>query len=317
MSLLIYQMVFGTDSGQVHCTFHDDDNVSAGIGPEGQYNCFACSAKAHSPVSFVQRYFSVNEKKARYMLKAFERAQKYQYKQYPITDEHRKYLHSVGITDDTLIDKYMYSTRHGQLTYNHLWNGFIIGGTWFNAPVLSSYNASASKYKYHAHTIGGTLTPMDDVLRYNTLIITEGEKDMLVAKTNGVVNAVAKIGGANAYLLGGVSVANKNIIIIYDCDDAGRTNAIKDADYLTTYMHAKVKVIDLGLQNAEDLADYFVKYNHSKQDLDNLIRSTPIHVPQEITPASRIESYLRKLSKKDLQEVQKILNDINKEEESD
>ena len=43
--MVIYQLVFGIDRGQVQCVFHDDQRASAGIGPNGEYNCFACGAK--------------------------------------------------------------------------------------------------------------------------------------------------------------------------------------------------------------------------------------------------------------------------------
>ena len=45
---------------------------------------------------------------------------------------------------------------------------------------------------------------------------------MLTARSFGIPNAVAKIGGAKSYILGGRNFENKKIIICYDCDDYGR-----------------------------------------------------------------------------------------------
>lgn len=316
MSNFIYQLVYGTESGQVHCAFHDDNNVSAGVSVNGEYNCFACGASGPSPVSFVCRYFSVQPKRGTYILRSLENSQKYKYREAPVSLEQRVYLNSIGIID-SVIDKYMFQAATGKLMYAHRWNGFLIGTTWFNAPTLSTYNASSGKYRYNHGSIGGIVTPFDTALLYNTLIITEGEKDMLVTLSQGIPNVVAKIGGAKTYILGGVAMLNKQIIIIYDCDDAGREGAIADANALTRHAGAQVKVVDLQLGKGEDLADYFTKYNKTKDDLYDLIRQTPIHKVTADYVKTKVSTLVDSLSEKELQELRNKLNDIDTKEESD
>jgi DNA primase len=309
--MIIYQLVFGTDSGQVHCVFHDDQNKSAGIGPNGEYNCFTCGAKAKDEVGFIAKYFGVSLTRALRIKGSLFRMRSYNYQQFEVNDEQRTYLNSIGI-DNTVIDQFFFQSGVGKLMFRHTWNTFPVGYTWFNSSLLSNHNASAPKYKYDGNTIAGLLTPYDDVFRFKTLLICEGEKDMLTARSKGINNAVAKIGGANSHIIGGINLQNKQIIICYDCDDWGRDAAVKDATDLTNKFNCKVKVIDLGLQNGEDLNDYFMKYNHTKDEFKTLAANTPIFIPTE-TQQSRFHKLVTSLSAEELQELTEIIKNITEE----
>ena len=212
------------------------------------------------------------------------------------------YLNSIGINDQ-VIDQYFYCQGNGKLIYEHTWNGLPLGTTWFNSPMLSNYNAGSEKYMYNG-IIGGLCTPYDDVARYNTILITEGEKDMLTAKSFGIKCAVAKLGGAITPLIGGVNFDNKKVVLIYDCDDPGRKGAERDAAYLMERHACGVKIIDLGLGEKEDLNDYFVKYGHTVQDLYALIQSTPEYVIPPEHKLSKVDKFLNSLSPDELNELQ-------------
>lgn len=311
--MLIYSLVFGQDYGQVNCVFHDDSISSAGIGPNGEYNCFACGAKAHNAVGFIAKYFNVSINKAQTIFNAHNRVQNYRYTKNKINDEQRKYLHSIGLIDE-VIDKYFFQSGVGKLMYAHTWNGIDIGYTWFNSPLLSNYSASDAKYKYDKNNIGGSLTPYDDVIKYDTLVICEGEKDMLTAKSVGVPNAVAKIGGAISYLIGGVNLYNKKIIIVYDCDDAGIKGALQDANILVEKFQCQVKIINLGLPDKEDLNDYFIKHHKTIDDFYTLVKDTPLHVVTEATKKqNKIQEFVSSLSKDELETLKNIIGGNNNE----
>lgn len=304
--MYIYQLVFGVDGGQVNCVFHPDTRASSGISNIGQFNCFTCGAKAHSPVSFASRYFSIGSDRATRLTRSLERLQGYKYTQQPVEQDQRAYLNSCGITDN-VIDKYFFSSAQHKLMFKHTWDGLAIGYTWFNSPLLKSYNAGAPKYKYDKNNIGGMVIPYDNVIKYNTVVICEGEKDMLTALSMGVPNAVAKVGGAKTWIMGGINFEGKNVVIVYDCDKYGREGAIQDADVLTERFNCKVKIVDLALQDKEDLNDYFIKYNKTKQDFDTLIKSTPIHVPVPKAPQDKILTYVDSLSKEEFNMLEKII----------
>lgn len=299
----IYDYVFGVSCGQVQvqCCFHDDTKASAGISPDLQYNCFACGAKANNDLTFIKKYFNVTDQKATTIQSVLANALKYTPFKNKVTAEQRNYLNSIGIKDE-IIDKYFYCQNNGKLILQHSWNGLPLGITWFNSPLLSNWNAGFDKYKY-AGVIGGLCTPYDDVCTYNSILITEGEKDMLTAKSFGIKSAVAKLGGARTPIIGGVNFDNKNVVIIYDCDEYGRQGAIKDAAYLIDKHACKVKVIDLGLQNKEDLNDYFMKYNHTVQDLYDLIKNTPEFIIPPELKLSKVDRFINSLSTEELAEL--------------
>ena len=309
----IYDFVFGITYGQaqVHCCFHDDDKASAGIGPNGEYNCFACGAKASNEEGFIANYFNISLAKAKTIKNRLLTADKYIPTFNPLTSEQIQYLNSIGISNP-IIQKYFTCQSNGKLIYKHTWNGLYLASTWFNSDKLSTYNASESKYKYQG-TIGGMCTPYDDVIKYNNLLICEGEKDMLTAKSMGIPNAVAKLGGAQTPLLTGINFNNKTIIICYDCDDAGREGAAKDAAVLIDKHNCKVKVIDLGLQDKEDLNDYFIKYKHTKDDFVNLIKSTPEYVIPPELKKSKIDRFLENLTQDELIELKNKIGGTNNE----
>lgn len=305
----IYDYVFGVSSGQVQvqCCFHDDTKASAGISPDLQYNCFACGAKANSDLTFIKRYFNVGDNKALKIQNVLANADKFTPVKNKVTAEQRQYLNSIGIKDE-IIDKYFYCQGNGKLILGHTWNGLPLGTTWFNSPLLSNYNASAEKYKY-AGVIGGLCTPYDDVCRYGTILITEGEKDMLTAKSFGIQSAVAKLGGAITPLIGGRNFDNKKVVLIYDCDEPGRKGAEKDAAYLIEKHACSVKIIDLGLNDKEDLNDYFMKYNHTVQDLYALIKSTPEFIVPPEYKLSRVEKILQSLTPEELKDLKERIRE--------
>ncbi len=311
----IYEILFNHMEGvqeQVNCCFHDDQNASAGISPEGAYHCFTCGhdVDASSEEGFIKNYFDVSLAKAKKMKDNLESVDKYKVIENPLTNEQKLFLQSIGLTLP-IIEKYFICSASGKLMYKHTWNDYTIGYTWFNNEHLSNYNAGSKKYRYQNIMAGGMCTPYNDVINYNQLIITEGEKDMLTVKSMGFPNAVAKIGGAETDLICGRNFNNKQVVIIYDCDDQGREGAIKDANNLVNNYACKVKVIDLGLNDKEDLNDYFMKYNKTKNDLLNLIAQTPLHVPTITQKESKVDKILKSLTKSEIDELKNKLQGGN------
>lgn len=309
----IYSVVFGQDSGQVCCPFHPDTNASSGIGDDGQFHCFTCGTSAHDSVGFISKYFNVSIKTASNMNEALHKQFEYTYTENPITKEQMEYLKNCGISDK-IIQKYFFCSGVGKLMYRHTFNGYRIGTTWFNNPCLPEHNPTSKKYKYNIIK-GGLCTPYDDVIKYNTLIITEGEKDMLTAKSFGFPNAVAKVGGAKTGIVAGINFQDKQIILIYDCDDPGREGAEADASHLIENYNCKVKVINLNLPDkGADLNDYFVKYNHTKEDLVQLIQNTPLFTPTIKPTQSKVETFIKSLNDSELIELKKLIKIMEDEE---
>ena len=110
-------------------------------------------------------------------------------------------------------------------------------------------------------------------------ILCAGEKDMAVARSNGL-NAITLTGGEQSLPLFKGPFKNRKIAICYDNDDAGIKGANKIAAHLFDVAQ-EIKVItkfhDVCKNNGEDITDYFTKYNKTRADLIQCIKDTPIY----------------------------------------
>ena len=77
------------------------------------------------------------------------------------------YLNSIGLSD-AVINKYFFQSSVGKFDVQPIHGMALIQvtlGSTLNK-TLSTYNASADKYKYDKNNIGGILTPYDDAKSY-------------------------------------------------------------------------------------------------------------------------------------------------------
>lgn len=105
------------------------------------------------------------------------------------------------------------------------------------------------------------------------VVICEGEWDCLLLNQNGI-NAVTNTTGCqtwkeewNTYFKG------FDVVVIYDCDDPGRSASKKLKESLL-HMVKSLKIVDLKLSNREDLTDWFIKYKKDVKELVKLVRDT-------------------------------------------
>jgi AAA domain/Toprim-like len=115
-----------------------------------------------------------------------------------------------------------------------------------------------------------TDSPADDAL----VLMVEGELDCLkAAQECDDLWVVTGTGGASSP----PSVATleplrgREVVIAYDCDDAGRKGACKLADRLAT-VAATVAILDLGLADREDVTDWLVTHSRTAKDLTRRAR---------------------------------------------
>jgi DNA primase len=137
-----------------------------------------------------------------------------------------------------------------------------------------------SKYRI-ASTLSNT-KPRDLLKNKNgkPLLICEGFKDALTAYMHGF-DAITAQGGAttltsysnNEFLKN--NLKNKDIYIVYDCDDSGRNGAKALHTLITTqYQTKSVNIVDLSTVctvSGEDLTDFFYKYKKNKNDLNKMM----------------------------------------------
>ena len=132
------------------------------------------------------------------------------------------------------------------LIQNFLATPVFVNGELLN---VARYNINKvpnkAKVMYNANSKSGDIVPFDIWVKdpKNTLIC-EGEKDMLIARSHGF-NAITLTGGSQASLKKEYLqyFKNKNVNIVYDNDDAGKTGALKLYKDLKDY--ANVNITDI------------------------------------------------------------------------
>ena len=305
---MIFDIIFGKSYGKVHCPFHEGDSTaSLSIAADGRWHCFACGAGGPHEVSFAQQYYGIAKTSATRLIEKLNSLPKYKYQE-ELDPEDIKYLTSIGISLD--VQKKMMRSSAGKLLYPHNYLGVEIDHTWFNYPGSTAHNPKYGKYSRDFGSVSGFLTPYKLALK-DTVIIVEGEKDMLTMLSNGIP-ATTIVGGANTlpYMMQR-ELKGKNVVIIYDCDDPGREGAAALVHWLYSIEVKSVKNVDLGLGEKEDINDWFVKYTMGREALIKLINATP---NAEVTTTGSMKVFkmyrqiTKQLSPEEQEELKALLN---------
>lgn len=150
-------------------------------------------------------------------------------------------------------------------------NGKLINIARYNINKMSNY----PKVRYNENTNSGDIIPFDIWKKdYRATVICEGEKDMIVARSQGF-NAITLTGGSQSTLQSEYFeyFKNRDVYICYDNDDAGVRGAKKL--YKDLKSHCKnVYVSDISCvctETKEDVTDFFVKYDKNYDDFKDLL----------------------------------------------
>ena len=175
------------------------------------------------------------------------------------------------------------SVKLGKIT-NKLATPVFVNGKLKN---VARYNINklpnTPKVEYMPNSKTGDIVPFDLWKNnFNNTIICEGEKDMLVARSYGM-NAITLTGGSQAsikpeYL---ENFRNRNVYIVYDNDDAGRTGAKKLYKQLIDYCNVFITNIgSICKEEKEDVSDFFNKYNKSREDFIYILENNSRQLTQ-------------------------------------
>ena len=131
------------------------------------------------------------------------------------------------------------------------------------------------KVRYNENTNTGDIVPFDVWKKdFRPTVVCEGEKDMIVARSNGF-NAITLTGGSQSSVQAEYFdyFKDRDVYICYDNDDAGVRGAKKL--YKDLQRHCKnVYVVDISkvcTENKEDVTDFFVKYDKNHDDFKELL----------------------------------------------
>ncbi len=147
----------------------------------------------------------------------------------------------------------------------------------------SYYPNLTPKWKNSLNSQSGYIFPFQ-VWENNKKItlICAGEKDVLIARSKGF-NAITFMGGELSLPLEKSFFKNRDIVIAYDNDTAGKTGAINLANFLgelpksISILNSIYKYIP---NKGQDIYDFFQSYD--AELLKDLIRNEPLYIPQVV-----------------------------------
>ena len=261
---------FNGEENKVCCPFHNDTNPSASINTtKDLFYCYTCG-KGYSEEQFYSKINNTSIEVAREMVGKMNSNSSLS--EWEVSYKARLWanqkmlakLYSMGFTNDNIEQLSLGMDTYGGydfLAVPVLYNGALLD--------IRRYNIykdnTLPKLIGNKDTETGFIIPYD-LWKDNTepTYIFEGEKDMIMGREQGL-NSITLTGGAkslpNPMMLD--DFKDKEVIICYDNDDAGRDGSSALAKELLNVC-SSVKILDIGnlVENdKEDFYDYMTLYN--------------------------------------------------------
>lgn len=193
--------------------------------------------------------------------------------------------HKFLLENKDVLDK-LYNLKINQETITELKLGYIANS--LATPVfkngalinIARYNINKTpnkpKNEYNKNANSGDIIPFDIWKNdFRNTIICEGEKDMIVARSQGF-NAITLTGGAQSNLQKDYLsyFKGRNVYICYDNDDVGRVGALKRYKELKDICNVYItNISSICVINKEDVTDFFVKYNKNADDFKFILEN--------------------------------------------
>ena len=187
------------------------------------------------------------------------------------------------LNDLNITGQIIESVKLGKIT-NKLATPVFVNGKLKN---VARYNINklpnTPKVEYMPNSKTGDIVPFDLWKNnFNNTVICEGEKDMLVARSYGI-NAITLTGGSQASIKSEYleNFRKRNVYIVYDNDDAGRTGAKKLYKQLIDYCNVFItNISSVCKEEKEDVSDFFNKYNKSREDFIYILENNSRQLTQ-------------------------------------
>ena len=241
------------------------------------FNCFTCG-RTYKELEFAQ---AITGKDKESIIREYTTKEELQNDTLNWESSQHKFL----LDNKDVLDK-LYALKISQETIKELKLGYVMNylatpvfknGTLIN---IARYNINKipdkPKNEYNKNANTGDIIPFDVWKNdFKPTIICEGEKDMIIARSQGF-NAITLTGGAQASLQKDYleHFKNRQVFICYDNDDSGRKGALKRFKELNEVCDVFVTDISsVCVNNKEDIADFFVKYDKTTTDLEQLLET--------------------------------------------
>lgn len=269
----------GAEEVQVLCPFHNDTKPSASINVKKDlFHCWVCGV-GYNEQQFLSRINNISLADAhKVVLKTNETTHDWllvEKAELWANPTFLKKVEDLGLSRQVINELNLGLVKDNKgrfyLGFPVFYNGVLMDIRRYN--LLKFENVP--KIMSNAGAEAGFIIPFDTwVKSKEPTYILEGEKKMALARSLGI-NAITLTGGANAKPNNLVlnSFKDRDVIISYDNDEAGREGAYKLWQVLKDVAKS-VKYINIGevvKEDGEDFYEFITKYNKTADDFLNML----------------------------------------------
>lgn len=263
-----------------------ESNPSAHINTKTRmFHCKVCN-QGHSEISLITKLYDTTYGNATRLVKVFNNDETLeQWKQYTtLSTEAIALADSLGISKQVLEELHVANNVEGTLLFPVFMQDKLID--------IRAYTPGGTpKVKSRPGALQGEIIPLDlwqQTPLKRTTLICAGEKDMATTRSHGF-NAITITGGEMALPFSPIFFKGRDVVILYDNDDAGKIGANRLATYLLDYCRT-VKVCtkfhEVCVEDKEDLTDFWNKYSGTREQLIQMMNETPLFTRDEAVKES-------------------------------
>ena len=244
------------------------------------FHCKVCN-QGHSEISFITKLYETTYGDATRLAKVFNNTETLEeWDSFTaLNQDGAALVKSLGISEETARALHIANVTPDAIMFPVTMRGKLID--------VRTYSPGGTpKIRSRRGAISGAIIPLDlwqETPLNKLTCICAGEKDMATTRSHGF-NAITITGGELALPFSPVFFRDRDVVILYDNDDAGRMGAKRLATYLLDYCHS-VKVCtkfhEICKEDKEDMTDYWNKYHGTREALIQMIRETPFFTKDE------------------------------------
>ena len=265
-----------------------EQNPSAHVNLEkGTFHCKACG-KGYSEAAFIKEIFGCSYNQGVRLAMQFKQSAEdlsCWITETALSENSRQELKAFGISDAVIDELHIRTSPSDAISFPVFMYNKLLD--------IRQYRPNARpKIMSRTNALSGLIIPFDlwrTSPKNKTTIICAGEKDMANARSRGF-NAITITGGENALPIVVNEFKDRNVIICYDNDAAGKTGAARLADHLQHYAKS-VKICtgfhEVCKEDKEDITDFFVKYRKTREDLIQYLKTAELYTEESAAATRR------------------------------
>ena len=266
-----------TNTGMTYFETHPSAHVNT---HDRLFHCKVCN-EGHSEVSFIKATLQCTFANATRIAKAFNNNETLEeWKRCRVVNDNLKNMCArFNITEDVMESLSLLSNTENSICFPVFMYDKLVD-------IRTYIPEGTPKMRSRTGAPTGLVIPLDiwqQTPCNKITLICAGEKDMALARSHGF-NAICITGGEMSMPLSPTWFTGRDVVILYDNDEAGKLGAVKLATYLLPYCNTIKNCTnfhEVCKEDKEDITDFLNKYGKTREDLIQYMSSTPYFTEED------------------------------------